>query len=229
MNLKEKIEDIYLDIKRYIAVVINWVIVFPIALVVMTISRIKEIHWDISEFKSWNISWEDNFIDYFKQWKWCLYRMWKPVNSHLNKPMYEVGNCDSGWLMKELIFAELVNFYKKGFRMSLWGDEPECQNTNNEYVNTEYINERKPVALTIEYCYAYITKNKKKLHEQYKKHPMKSLIKVLGKKKAIEYAAKNKKDMKDEVWCEIWADDAIEIEDQRIVEKIIKIRKYLWW
>ena len=39
----------------------------------------------------------------------------------------------------------------------------------------------------------------------------------------------NKKDMKDEVWCEIWADDAIEIEDQKIVEKIIKIRKYLWW
>ena len=45
----------------------------------------------------------------------------------------------------------------------------------------------------------------------------------------LKYAAKNKKDMKDEVWCEIWADDAIEIEDQKIVEKIIKIRKYLWW
>ena len=58
---------------------------------------------------------------------------------------------------------------------------------------------------------------------------MKALIKVLGKKKAYEYAAENKKDMKDEVWCEIWADDAIEIEDQRIVEKIIKIRKYLWF
>ena len=66
MNLKEKIEDIYLDIKRYIAIVINWLIIFPIALIVMTISRIKEIHWDISEFKSWNVSWEDNFIDYFK-------------------------------------------------------------------------------------------------------------------------------------------------------------------
>jgi hypothetical protein len=35
--------------------------------------------------------------------------------------------------------------------------------------------------------------------------------------------------MKDEFWCEIWADDAIEVEDQRIVEKIIKIRRYLWW
>ena len=35
--------------------------------------------------------------------------------------------------------------------------------------------------------------------------------------------------MKDKVWGEIWADDAIEIEDQRIVEKIIKIRRYLWW
>lgn len=229
MNLKEKLEDIYLNIKRYIAIVINWLIIFPIALIVMTISRIKEIHWDISEFKSWNVSWEDNFIDYFKQWKRCLYRMWEPVNSHLNKPIYEVGNCDSGWLMKELIFAELVNFYNKGFRMSLWGDEPECQNTNNEYVNTEYINERKPIALTIEYCYAYITKNKKKLYEKYKKHPMKALIRVLGKKKAIEYAARNKEELKDEVWCEIWADDAIEIEDQRIVEKIIKIRKYLWW
>ena len=81
MTFKEKLEDKWLDIKRYVAIGINWVIVFPIALIVMTISRIKEIHWDISEFKDWSISWEDNFIDFFKQWKSCLCRMWFPVTA----------------------------------------------------------------------------------------------------------------------------------------------------
>ena len=231
MTFKEKLEDKWLDIKRYVAIGINWVIMFPIALIVMTISRIKEIHWDISEFKDWNISWEDNFIDYFKQWKRCLCRMWFPVNSHLNKPIYEVGNCDSGLLMKELIFAELVHYYKNGFRTCLWGDEPDFKEHCTQWSSSEeYFKERKQIALTIEYCYAYITKNRDKKYKRYMKRPMESLTKVLGSyKKAVAYKKKNKKELQDEAWREIWADDAIAIDDQKIVEKIIKVRTYLWF
>lgn len=59
---------------------------------------------------------------------------------------------------------------------------------------------------------------------------MESLTKVLGGyKKAVAYKKKNKKELQDEAWREIWADDAIAIDDQKIVEKIIKVRTYLWW